>query len=70
MYAPRNTPPKIIEKLYTETHKATEAPDVRSAAAQQGVDLEVKGPLALAEFQRIDMAKWQRTIRESNIVLE
>jgi tripartite-type tricarboxylate transporter receptor subunit TctC len=50
--------------------KATEAPDVQSAAAQEGVELEVKGPRALAEFQRIDMAKWQRTIRESNIVLE
>ena len=70
MYAPRNTPAKIVEKLYTEMRKATEAPDVKSAAAQEGVELEVKGSRALAEFQRIDMAKWQRIIRESNIVLE
>ena len=70
MYAPRNTPTKIVEKLYTEMRKATEAPDVQSAAAQEGVELEVKGSRALAEFQRIDMAKWQRIIRESNIVLE
>jgi tripartite-type tricarboxylate transporter receptor subunit TctC len=70
MYAPRNTPAKIVEKLYAEMRKATEAPDVKSAAAQEGVELEVKGSRALAEFQRIDMAKWQRIIRESNIVLE
>jgi tripartite-type tricarboxylate transporter receptor subunit TctC len=70
MYAPRNTPAKIVEKLYTEMRKATEAQDVTAAAAQEGVELEVKGPRALAEFQRSDMARWQRIIRESNIVLE
>lgn len=70
VYAPRNTPAKIVEKLYTEIREAAEAPDVKSAAAQEGVELDVKGPLPLAELQRIDMAKWQRIIRESNIVLE
>jgi tripartite-type tricarboxylate transporter receptor subunit TctC len=70
MYAPRNTAAKIVDKLYAEMRKATEAPDVKSAATQEGVELEVKGPLALAEFQRLDMTKWQRIIRASNIVLE
>jgi tripartite-type tricarboxylate transporter receptor subunit TctC len=70
MYAPRNTSAQIVEKLYTEMRKATEAADIKSAAAEEGVELEVKGSRALAEFQRIDMAKWQRIIRESNIVLE
>ena len=70
MYAPRNTPAKIVEKLYADVRKATEAPDVKSAAAQEGVELEVRGPVALAEFQRIDIAKWQKIIRESRVVLE
>jgi tripartite-type tricarboxylate transporter receptor subunit TctC len=70
LYAPRNTPAKIIEQLYSEMRKATEAPDVKSVATQEGVVLEVDGPRALADFQRIEIAKWQRTIRDSKIVLE
>jgi tripartite-type tricarboxylate transporter receptor subunit TctC len=70
MYAPRNTPAGIIEKLYAEMLKATDAPEARAVAAQEGVELEVKGPRALDELQRADIAKWRRIIRESNIVLE
>lgn len=70
VYAPRNTPAKIIERIYTEIRQAAEAPDVKLTAAQQGVELQVTGALALTELQRTDMAKWQRVIRESNIAAE
>jgi tripartite-type tricarboxylate transporter receptor subunit TctC len=70
MYAPRNTAVRIVEKLHAEMRKASETADVKSAAAEEGVELEVKGPRALAEFQQIDMGKWRKIIRESKIVLE
>jgi hypothetical protein len=46
---------------------------VTSVLAQEGLELAVNGPRALAEFHRIEIAKWQKIIlalRESNVVLE
>ena len=70
VYAPRKTAANAIDKMYGEMRKATDSPDVREAATREGVELEVTGPRALAEFQRIDMARWQKIIRELNIVLD
>jgi tripartite-type tricarboxylate transporter receptor subunit TctC len=70
LYAPRNTPGSIVNKLYSEVRKATEGADVKAAAMQEGVELDVRGPQALGDFQRIDMARWQKIIRDSHIVLE
>jgi tripartite-type tricarboxylate transporter receptor subunit TctC len=73
MFAPRNAPSAIRERLFTEVRKATEIPSVASVLAQEGQELAVNGPQALAEFQRMDIAKWQRIIlhlRESGTVLE
>ena len=44
-----------------------------SVLAQEGQELAVNGPPALAEFHRTEVAKWHRIIvqlRESGIVLE
>ncbi len=73
IYAPKNTPTEIVQKLYGELRKATDDPGVKSAAVREGVDLEVNGARPLADFHRVDAAKWQKVIRElrdSNVVLE
>ena len=70
MYAPRNTPAAIIDRLVTEMRKAADASEVKAVAAQEGVDLEVGGARTLEALQRADTAKWRRIIRESKIVLE
>ena len=73
MFAPRNTPGPIRERLFKEVRKAVENPAVTSVLAQEGQELAVNGPQALAEFHRTEIAKWQKIIvqlRESGIVLE
>lgn len=73
MFAPKNTPAAITEKLFSEVRKAVESPSVTSVLAQEGLEPAVNGPQALAEFHRMEIAKWQKIIlnlRESNIVLE
>jgi tripartite-type tricarboxylate transporter receptor subunit TctC len=73
MFAPRATPAAIRERLFGEVRKAVEIPSVASALAEQGQELAVNGPQALAEFQRTEIAKWHKIIvhlRESGIVLE
>jgi tripartite-type tricarboxylate transporter receptor subunit TctC len=73
IYAPKRTPAEIVQKLYGELRKATDDPGVRSTAMREGVDLEINGPRPLADFHRLDAAKWQKVIgelRNSNVVLE
>jgi tripartite-type tricarboxylate transporter receptor subunit TctC len=70
LFVPKSTPAAVVEKLYREVRKATQGPGVHSAVVQEGVELDVNGPQALAEFLRLDMAKWQKVIRESNIPLD
>jgi tripartite-type tricarboxylate transporter receptor subunit TctC len=73
MFAPRDTPAAIRERLYTELRKAVEIAAVTAVLSQEGQELAVNGPQALAEFQRTEIAKWQKVIlhlRESGVVLE
>jgi tripartite-type tricarboxylate transporter receptor subunit TctC len=73
MFAPRNTPGAVTQRLFNEVRKAAESPSAASALAQEGQELAVNGPQALAEFHRMEIAKWQKMIlhlRESGAVLE
>lgn len=73
LFAPRNTPTAVAERLYGEVRKAVESPSVASILAQEGMEPAVNGPRALAEFQRMEIAKWHKVIlhlRESGAILE
>jgi tripartite-type tricarboxylate transporter receptor subunit TctC len=73
MFAPRDTPAAIRDRIFSEVRKSVEIPSVASALAEQGQDVAVNGPQALADFQRTEIAKWGKVIlhlRESGSVLE
>ena len=73
MFAPRDTPVAIREKLFGEVRKAAEIPGVALVLAQEGQEIAVNGPHALAEFQRTETAKWQKVIlqlRESGVIFD
>jgi tripartite-type tricarboxylate transporter receptor subunit TctC len=70
IFAPKKTSTAITDKLFGEIRKAAESPSVKAPLAQEGAELAVNGPQALAEFVRTDMAKWQKVIRQSKLVLE
>lgn len=73
MFAPKNTAAAIIDRLFSEVEKAVDSPSVKSVLAQEGLELAVNGPRALADFHRIDIARWQeviRDLRESKVALE
>jgi tripartite-type tricarboxylate transporter receptor subunit TctC len=70
VFAPKGTPSAITERLYNEIRKAAESPALKAPLAQEGADLMVNGPQALADFLRTDIVKWRKVIRDSNIVLE
>ena len=70
MFAPRHTPAAVIDRLYVEFRKAVDAPSVKGPLTQEGAELAVSGPRELTEFLKADIARWQKVIREANVVLE
>lgn len=70
VFAPRNTPAAITDKLHGEIRNAAESPNVKAALAQEGAEVAVTGPQALADFLRVEITRWQKVIRESKLVLE
>ncbi len=70
IFAPKGLASGTIERLHGEIRKAGESPALKGALAQEGAELMVTGPQALAEFLRADIAKWRKVIKEANVVLE
>jgi tripartite-type tricarboxylate transporter receptor subunit TctC len=70
IFGPKALPAAITERLYNEIRKAAESPVLRAPLAQEGAELMVTGPQALADFLRADILKWRKVISESKIVLD
>ena len=62
IFTPRNTPAPIRERLFNEVRKGMQKPDAAAVLAQEGQEIAVNGPQALAEFRRTEIAKWQKVI--------
>jgi tripartite-type tricarboxylate transporter receptor subunit TctC len=70
VFGPKNLPPAIVDRLYAELGKAVESPAVKAPLAQEGAELSVTGPQALAQFLATDVARWRKVLSGMNIVLE
>jgi tripartite-type tricarboxylate transporter receptor subunit TctC len=70
IFAPRDTPAAITSRLHAAFRTAGESPAVKSPLAAQGAVLLMTEPQAMATFLKADVAKWQKVIRETNLVLE
>lgn len=64
IFTPRNTSAAIRERLYKEVRVAMAKPEAMAILAQEGQEIAVNGPRALAEFRRTETAKWQKIIAQ------
>jgi tripartite-type tricarboxylate transporter receptor subunit TctC len=70
VFAPKGTPAAIVDRLFNEFRSASDNPALKGPLAQEGADLSVSGPRALADFLHVEITKWRKVIRDSDIVLE
>jgi tripartite-type tricarboxylate transporter receptor subunit TctC len=63
--APAGTPQPIIQRLYTETAKALQDPELRRSFRAAGVEATVLAPQELAAFMRAEYEKWGKVVRET-----
>jgi len=70
LFAPRNVPSAIIERIATDAARALNLPETRARLAALGAEPEPMRPDAFAAYVDADIAKWQRVVRDRNITLE
>jgi tripartite-type tricarboxylate transporter receptor subunit TctC len=64
MFAPAGTPKPIVQKLHDEVAKAFTDAKIRDPLVRDGVDVIASSPQKLAEFQRAEIAKYAKLVKE------
>lgn len=70
LFAPRGTPPDVINKLNKMTNAALKDPAVLQQMAQASFTPAPSTPAKLADTVKSESAKWSKIIKEKNIRLE
>jgi len=70
IFVPSGTPPAIISKLSKELMLVTQEPSLKAWALSQNGQMLSSNPQELADFLKIDIAKWAPVVKETGIVPE
>jgi tripartite-type tricarboxylate transporter receptor subunit TctC len=70
LWAVKGTPQPIIDKMYTEVKKVLAQKDVLDIWASQGADAGGQTPAEFAKFQRAEIEKWAKVVKESGVKLD
>ena len=68
--APAKTLPSLIARLNAEVQRALQAADLRERLSAAGIEPMGLGPEAFAEFQKEELAKWGKAVRESGATVD
>lgn len=64
-YAPAGTPAAVIDKISGDMRRVLAQPDMQQRLAAIGVDIIASSPNELAAFQRAEIAKWGKIVKDS-----
>lgn len=64
-FAPAGTPKEVVVKLNAELNRIYQLPDVQARLKTQGLEPVLGSPEKLAAFQRAEIAKWAKVVKES-----
>ncbi len=70
VFAPAGTPAAIVERLAREIAVVVAMPEVHQRLRVMGVEPDARAPVAFAEFQRAEISKWGKVIKDAGIQAE
>jgi tripartite-type tricarboxylate transporter receptor subunit TctC len=71
MFAPANTPPAVLRKIYEATLAAMQQPSVRASLARDGTEVSVSSsPEDFSRFLEDDGKFWVKLVKSANVKVE
>ncbi len=67
LFAPRGTPPEIVQRLNAEVNRIVQTAEVRTRMASIGFDPASGSPADLATFVRTETDKWSQIIKAAGL---
>lgn len=69
-FAPAATPPDLVQKISADMRRALELPDMKTQLTAIGIDIVGSSPGDLAAFNRSELSKWSKIVRDSGAKLD
>ena len=70
LYAPSRTPRTVIARINRDVVALLRSPEARDALLAQGAEAVPTSPEEFAAFQKNEIAKWGKVIRDAHIVAQ
>ena len=70
LFAPANTPRPIVDKLQAEVSKILKSPDISKRLLDLGLEPAGGTPDELAAYQKSEIAKWSKVVKDSGAKVE
>jgi tripartite-type tricarboxylate transporter receptor subunit TctC len=70
IFAVKGTPQPAIDRMYAETVKVLQMPDIKDIWASQGADAGGQPPAEFAAFVRTEIEKWGKVIKTAGIKVD
>jgi tripartite-type tricarboxylate transporter receptor subunit TctC len=67
IFAPAKTPKPIVERLNTEIAAVLKMPDVHARLTELAVEPDGGSPEKLAEYQKAEIARWAKVVKEAGV---
>ena len=70
MWVPKGTPKEVTDRLYAEVVKILQMPDIKALWDTQGAVAPAQPPAEFARFQRAEIERWGKVVRDAKIKID
>jgi tripartite-type tricarboxylate transporter receptor subunit TctC len=70
LFAPTQTPPAVVDRLYKAVSKTLSQSAVATALAMQGMTVSLRSPADMAAWLPGEVAKWAAVIKAANVTVD
>jgi tripartite-type tricarboxylate transporter receptor subunit TctC len=67
LFAPANTPAPVVDKIYRESAKALQSPEVRERFSKEGAEPVASTPADFGAYVRSEFAKYAKLVKDTGI---